>query len=92
MTWVVVPEALELLISVDSANRLRVIAEQIAQPELRLRSKVSLTLEDAPAGFLGGEVRGQLRPSCETRRHVHRHGGLIHLGYDVKTVEDVECL
>jgi hypothetical protein len=31
---------------------LRVIAEQIAQPELRLRSKVSLTLEDAPAGFL----------------------------------------
>jgi hypothetical protein len=31
---------------------LQVIAEQIAQPELLLRSKVSFTLEDALAGFL----------------------------------------
>jgi putative ABC transport system permease protein len=88
---VVVPEALEVFFEQIGTNGLQVIAEEIAQAELLLRSEIGFALEDAPTGLFEERFVAILG-------HLARLGGTyivegrIHLGYDVKTVENVECL
>ena len=88
---VVVPEALEVFFEQIGTNGLQVIAEEVAQAELLLRSEIGFALQDAPTGLFEERFAAILG-------HLARLGGTynvegrIHLGYDVKTVDNVECL
>jgi hypothetical protein len=82
----IVPEALEVFFEQIGADSLQVIVEPIAQPKLLWRSRVGFRLEDAPARLLEEGFVAILRDTA------HIVECRIYLGYEVKTVEDSECL
>jgi len=80
---------LEVLLEQIGPHGLEVVAQEVAEPEALGAGEVGLALEHAPAGLLKEWLVAVLgEPACLGGAHVVE--GVIHLGDDVKAIENVQ--
>ena len=88
---VVLPHLLEGFLEQIGSNRLQVVLQQVAQTKFLTTSEILFALEQAPTGFLQNRLIAIL---FHAARFVGADlvEGIIHLGDDMKAVEDIEGL
>ena len=86
---VVVPELLELHLEQIGPNRLQVVLQYVTQANPLIAGEILPALEHAPAGLAqDGLVAVGHQFPCFRRAHVVER--VIHLGHDVKSIQDIE--
>src|SRR5690349_20013304 len=85
------PELLEGFFKQVAAGRVQVEAKQIAEPEILYHAEVLAATEQQPAGLPEHNIAAlPFQTTCFLGTDVIQ--GLVHIGDDMKAVEDVQSL